>query len=117
MDAQELKAVCQRVATRNRSTAEEKEILTAAANEYGISINKKCAMCYVDAAVEIYRRLKVLEGVEKLESDPREYILKNGVDVIFAGIRINNTTLTDTLAEVIVGRGFSLSFFKKHPQQ
>lgn len=116
MDAQELKELCQRVARKNKTTAAEKEIIRKEAQSRGIELNTRCTMCFVDAAVAIFQAITTDERVAEINSErEKKYILRDGVDVLFGGIRINAATLTDTLAEVIVSRGFELKWFKKHP--
>ena len=43
----------------------------------------------------------------------QKFELKKGVDVIFAGMRINDATLTDDLARKIIKLGFNKRYFAK----
>lgn len=113
MSDKELRALCAEVVKRGRTTAEEKRVIAAECEARGIGLNAKCANCYIDAAAIIYNQLPEPDP----EENGREWVLRDGVDVTFGGIRVCAATITDELADGIVALGFELSFFAKHPQR
>lgn len=108
---EQLKAIVQGGSSALNS--EKKQLIISTAEELGVKIAKtNCKDCLIDAAVQCYDKLK-----ESEPEDNAEYILHDGVDLLFGGVRINAATLTDELARDIVARGFALKWFKKHPEQ
>ena len=94
----------------DRKYIEEKSV------ELGLDFDPKsatCGSCYADQALRIY---KYLRDKEALGNTEQRYILREGVDVIFNGYRINAATITDTLAETLVSLGFSTKLFAKMPE-
>lgn len=93
-------------------TDEDKSFLLFAAEQANVQRSGKsgCVKCWHDLAVRCYEALTA-EDVQ--QDDGRAYILKQGVDLIFCGIRINAATLTDELAEKIIARGFDTNYFAK----
>ena len=63
--------------------------------------------------MQCFIRISEQEQAENIENDPRRYILRPNLDVIFDGIRVNAATLTDELAEHLIERGFERRFFVK----
>ena len=63
--------------------------------------------------MQCFSKVQEMEAKEGAGEDPRKYILKPGVDVYFGSIRVNETTLTDELAEYILARGFMRKYFLK----
>ena len=96
-------------------TPEQKAAVREYAKTYGVEFNPKprCVSCYHDAAMAIWELVKAQEAKEIAPEDTRKYILKPGVDVFFGSIRVNEITLTDTLAEQILARGFNRKYFIK----
>lgn len=113
MTQDELREMCRAVVKRNRATKTEKLVLETEAQERGIALNRQCPNCYVDAAAQIYASLP--EPATESASE-RKWVLRKGVDVLFGGIRVNEATLTDELAERIVARGFCKMFFATYPK-
>lgn len=96
-------------------TAAQKRRVRAIAKSLGVEFEPKsrCASCYHDAAMQCFTKVQEMEAKEGAGEDPRKYILKPGVDVYFGSIRVNETTLTDELAEYILARGFKRKNFVK----
>jgi hypothetical protein len=63
--------------------------------------------------MKCYNKATEMQAAESDTPDERRYILKPGVDVFFGNIRVNETTITDELAEAILARGFERKFFAK----
>lgn len=112
MNENELRELCVSVVKIGRTTQEQKNVIAEECERRNIPLNRRCANCYVDAAAIIYAQLPKSDP----ESDGRQWVLRPGVDVLFGGIRICDTTLTDALAETIAARGFDVKFFAKMPQ-
>jgi hypothetical protein len=90
----------------------DRERLTDIANEFGIALPKNtgCSDCWKDFSIVLRSALKT----ELLKmTDSRKYILKDGVDVIFNGERINNGMLTDKKAKQIIEEGFPKYLFAR----
>lgn len=102
--------------TASGLTREDKQYIAERAQEYGITIRKRCGSCYIDAAVELFGKLSKEAEPEKVATD-KKYVLKAGVDVLHNGVRINSATLTDELAERMIKNGLSLVFFAKYPSE
>lgn len=95
----------------NQVTNEDKEFIRDLAPRYGVELPKEkpnCKSCYVDAAVQIYKAIKDAEP----KPTDRKYILREGVDVIWRGIRINEASVTNELAEKWIANGFPKVYFK-----
>lgn len=81
------------------------------AEQHGIEIKRKgCPSCYIDAAVLLFGKLSKEQETETKCQSPK-YVLRDGVDVLFNGIRINAATINDELAERLISLGFDMSFF------
>lgn len=92
-------------------TNDDKNFIRNLAPRYGVQLPKEkpnCKSCYVDAAVQIYKAIK---DAEPKPAD-RKYVLRDGVDVIWKGIRINAASVTDELAEEWISNGFPKVYFK-----
>lgn len=85
------------------------------AKAYGVEFTPKgrCSSCYHDAAMTIFNKIQESEAEVAAQTDTRRYILRPGVDVWFGNIRVNEATITDTLAEEILARGFNHKYFVK----
>lgn len=84
---------------------------------YNISINTNCSSCYKDTLLLLqyeYERAKVASERSAIVDDNRKYILKEGVDIIFGTIRVNELTLTDELGEYLIKRGMPTRYFAKY---
>ena len=96
-------------------TADDKAFVEDLANENGVQVRRKgCSSCYVDSAVELFGKLSKSEESDEA-GDGRKYVLRDGVDVLFNGVRVNAVTLTDEMAANLVAFGFDASFFSKMP--
>lgn len=106
MTAEEIKSFCEEVFLAERLTEDQIRRVKELSEEYRFDLNPKCLDCYKDAVVYIYNQAGKPEG---------SYKLKPGTDVIFGGHRVNELTLTDTLAEHILNLGFNPNYFEKLP--
>lgn len=92
-------------------TNEDKDFISDLAPRYGVELPKEkpnCKSCYVDAAVAIYKAIKDA----KPKPTDRKYVLRDGVDVVWRGIRINEASVTDELAAEWIANGFPKVYFK-----
>lgn len=90
-------------------TKAEKTFVKKMAAGNGVSIkNRNCKNCYIDAAVQIYAKMR--RAASEVET-PSQFILRDGVDVIFQGVRVNAGTITDDIAKDLISRGFNKDFF------
>lgn len=89
------------------------EKLTEIAEEYKVELpkNQNCGDCWKDFAFVLRSMLKT----EEMKTEGRKYILKDGVDVIFKGERINNGMLTDKKAKQLIEEGFATYLFAVMP--
>lgn len=98
------------IVERNSVTSDDKRFIEAKSEELGIAFNPKstkCKDCYIDQAVLLHRELtKQIE----IESECH-YRLRDDIDVIINGVRINNATLTDELAERYRGNNLPEHWF------
>ena len=96
-------------------TQEQKERILQIAEELGVKTETRqhCSRCWHELAMQCYIRIAEQEQADNIENDPRRYILRPNLDVIFEGIRVNAATLTDELAEQLIARGFERKFFVK----
>lgn len=102
--------------TASKITNDDKSFVKTLAFEYGIELPKdkpNCKSCYVDAAVMIYKAIRESEQQVKAKANARKYVLREGVDVIWRGVRINEASVTDELAEQWIAGGFPASYFVK----
>lgn len=96
-------------------TSEDIEFVTTLAGFHNVDIKRRgCKSCIVDAAVAVYKILTNGED-EEPKDDARKYVLRDGVDVLFNGIRINAATLTDKMAAALIEEGFDTSLFATLP--
>ena len=95
-----------------RSEKYEIDRLTEIAVEYGVALprNTGCRDCWKDFSFVLRSNLKT--ELLKL-TDSRKYLLKDGVDVVFKGERINNGMLTDKKAKQLIEEGFPKYLFAK----
>lgn len=101
-------------------TDDDKTFIRDLAPRYSVELPKdkpNCKSCYVDAAVMIYKSIKETEKVEQEksqraeeESQPNALRLKNGVDVMWRGIRINEASATPSKLKEWVSKGFPIRF-------
>lgn len=86
---------------------EQKEAIKAEATARGIHLSKRCNSCYRDALIQIVvQDRKAAQEKAEREASNGEWVLREGLDVIFLGIRVNSDTLTDALAERLHAKGF-----------
>lgn len=114
MENLELKEQLRKIAGKDGAslTAEERQVVRDACKQLGVELknNGRCKDCYIDAAVGCYR---VIEANEPTPETERKYVLRKGVDVYFAGMRVNETTLTDDFARGLIQLGFDKKWFAK----
>lgn len=95
---------------KRRFSAEEKQFLENEAVKFGINFEKRknCQNCYCDLILQIYNAMKKANPIILAT----KYQLKDGVDVRIAatGERINNSTLTDEMAERFIKSGLKKYF-------
>lgn len=85
----------------------QKEAIKAEATARGIHLNRRCSSCYRDALIQIVvQDRKAAQEKAEREASGGEWVLREGLDVIFLGIRVNKDTLTDALAERLNAKGF-----------
>lgn len=88
----------------------DKDFLLKAGLQVGVLKNGTCKRCWHDYAMQVWR---ALDAEQQDGQDTREYVLRDGVDVFFGNIRVNNATLTDELARYLLDHGFNRKYFKK----
>lgn len=93
-------------------TSEDRAFLQQAAEQVGVEPARRagCKKCWHELAMQIWIKLK---EKEQPEQDGRAFVLKDGVDLLFGGVRINAATLTDDLARNIIARGFPIKYFAR----
>lgn len=98
-------------------TDEEKDYLFSLGERLGIEKQGKfgCQKCWHDLAIRCWQDIAAREEKDapKSAETDRKYVLKKGVDLLFGQIRVNEMTLTDELAEYIIGKGFEKKWFEK----
>ena len=107
----------------NQVTNEDKEFIRDIAPRYGVELPKEkpnCKSCYVDAAVAIYKAIKDAQNAEQVntpqetkgtaKSQENGLKLKDGVDVIWRGVRINEASATEDNLREWVNNGFPIRF-------
>lgn len=93
-------------------TKSDKDFISQMSVEMGVEFTPRprCKDCYADQALLLW---KMVKDADAAHQDEPQYILKEGVDVIFGSIRVNKDTITDDLAEKIIAKGFNKIFFAK----
>ena len=93
-------------------TGEDKLFLQSAAEQVGVELTGRtgCKRCWHELAMQIAIELK---KHDQSGQDGRAFVLKDGVDLLFGGVRINAATITDDLARHIIARGFPTKYFEK----
>lgn len=87
----------------------DKQFLLDAGQQAGVP-KGTCKRCWHDYAMRVW---KALDAEQQDEQDTRAYVLRDGVDVFFGNIRVNDATLTDELARYLLEHGFNRKYFKK----
>lgn len=96
------------IVERGSVTTDDKKFIEAKSKELNMEFNPKatkCKDCYIDQAFLIYREL-----TKDIKSDGKAR-LRDDIDVIIDGIRINNATLTEELVERYRGKGLPEHWF------
>lgn len=93
-------------------TGEDKLFLQSAAEQVGVEVTSRtgCKKCWHELAMQVAIKLK---KHDQSEQEERAFVLKDGVDLLFGGVRINAATITDDLARHIIARGFSTKYFER----
>lgn len=101
------------LATAKRFSQAEKDYLISEAKRLHIDVNVKdgCSNCYRDLSVLIYNAESFQRQIEQVLEN-QNYILKNGVDILFGGVRVNALTLTETIAKKMISAGLQKYFEK-----
>lgn len=92
-------------------TDEDKKYIREMSDEMGIAFSprKRCANCYIDQAISIWR-----EMAKQDTSEERKFLLVPGTDVLFRGQRVNDATLTDEVAAELLAKGFPKYLFARY---
>lgn len=82
------------------------------AQEYGVELpkNLQCSSCWIDLSIRTYKEIK-RRFPDNIVAN--EYKLREGVDVLWNGVRVNEHTLTDELAREWIAGGFPVQYFEK----
>ena len=91
-----------------KASADDKKFIAELSIKYELPFEPKatnCKDCYVDQAVVIYNKIK-----DQAPSDCKAR-LRDDIDVMIDGTRINNATLTDELVEKYRGNGLPEHWF------
>lgn len=89
-------------------TEQDKSAIREVAKQEGVNLPRKraCASCWVDCAFECLKRLQAKENAVKTG-----YTLREGVDILFNGERVNSATITDARAMRWIASGLSTEYF------
>lgn len=96
-------------------SVEDKEAIAELCAQFGVKCpqdTNRCPDCWKDTLIAL--RVKADEALME-EDTTRQYVLRGGIDVIWKGIRINSSTLTDENAKWWIENGFSEKYFKRLP--
>ena len=95
------------IVERNEVNADEKQLIVDLSIKYELPFDPKkgCANCFIDQAVLLYGKMK--------EKEPNKCSakLRDDIDVVINGLRINNATLTDEIVEKYRGKGLPEHWF------
>ena len=110
-DKEKLEALVKELDKMVKSKKFDQERLTEIANEFNVELPKNtgCSDCWKDFCFLLRSKFKT----ELMNDSDRKYILKDGVDVMFRGERINNGMLTDKKAKQLLEAGFAEYLFAK----
>jgi len=89
-------------------TASDKKLIKELSEQYDLPFNPEgaCKNCYVDQAILILLKMK-----GEIPAEDGKARLRDDIDVIINGVRINNATLTDELVERYRGKGLPEHWF------
>lgn len=88
-------------------TDEQKADIRTEAARRGLHINTRCNSCYRDVLVQIVVQERNEAQLEReRKASKGQWMLREGLDVYFGGVRVNSDTLTDALAERLHAKGF-----------
>lgn len=90
-------------------TSSDKKLIKELSKQYDLPFNPQgaCKNCYIDQAILILLQIK---GEIPSENGCKAR-LRDDIDVILHGIRINNATLTDEIVEKYRGKGLPEHWF------
>lgn len=96
------------LADRKRFSKEDKAYIEAFSREVGCDFKTtKCPDCYRDQVILLISKL----GKKAVPEDGRKYALREGLDVIYLGVRICDATITtDEQIEQLLTKGFPKKF-------
>lgn len=97
-----------RVVDTGKTTAEDKQLIVELSEKYNLPFDPKkgCKNCYIDQAILI-----LLEMRSETPYEPGKARLRDDIDVVINGTRINNATLTDEIVEKYRGKGLPEHWF------
>lgn len=104
----EMHEILKKIADGGRASADEKQLIAELSIKYHLPFNPKkaCKNCYADQAVLILLEMKKASADQSCKAR-----LRDDIDVIINGTRINNATLTDELVEKYRGKGLPEHWF------
>lgn len=91
-----------------KTSSEDKQLIADLSLKYNLPFEPKkaCKNCYIDQAI-----LLLLEMKGEIPTGECKSKLRDDIDVIINGTRINNVTLTDELVEKYRGKGLPEHWF------
>jgi len=97
-----------RVVDGGRPSAEDKQLIADLSAKYDMPFEPKkaCKNCYIDQAIML---LLAMRG--EIPSEECSVRLRDDIDVVINGVRINNATLTDELVKKYRGKGLPEHWF------
>lgn len=97
-------------------SADDRFFIRSVSEELGIKFTPRarCKDCYKDQAALLYKHIK-----EQTPSafDGRKWRMREGVDVIYKGKRVNDALLTDEIAEDMLATGLPKHWFYESKQE
>lgn len=107
-----------KIANGNTSvlTTSDKAFIEKQSAAYGLEFHPEstlCESCYADQAVIILCTARKQDGEE--DQSERKYVLRDGIDVVWKGVRINAELIDDKRAAELIARGFKKKFFAVCP--
>lgn len=99
-----LRAICE----SGKVSAKDKQLITDLSMHYEIPFEpgKGCANCWIDQAVILYNKMSKDENRRACSA-----MLRDDIDVMIDGVRINNATLTEELVKKYRGNGLPEHWF------
>lgn len=93
------------VVNRKQVRKEDREKLREFAIEYDVPFKEKnCNNCWIDLAVTIWKKIE--RAQKSKEGMGGRWSVRKNLDVYYLGVRVNEQTINDTLAERLIKKGF-----------